>query len=57
MTTSSKLTRPERRTNGFCKQYPNDDFADDAQVLLDNLGKKDEEIIDNLTKKSKSGTE
>jgi TolA-binding protein len=41
----------------FLKQYPNDDFADDAQVLLDNLGKKDEEIIDNLTKKSKSGTE
>lgn len=41
----------------FLQQYPNDDFADDAQVLLDNLGKKDEEIIDNLTGKSKSDPE
>ena len=41
----------------FLQQYPNDDFADDAQVLLDNLGKKDEEIIDNITKKGPSGTE
>ncbi|HKK80010.1 MAG TPA: tetratricopeptide repeat protein [Phaeodactylibacter sp.] len=41
----------------FLQKYPNDDFADDAQVLLDNLGKKDEEIIDNLTGKSKSDTE
>lgn len=35
----------------FIETYPKDDFADDAQVLLENLGKDDQEIIDNLTKK------
>ena len=29
----------------FLAQYPQDDFADDARFLLDNLGKTDEEII------------
>ncbi len=29
----------------FLKKYPNDDFADDAQFLLKNLGKSPEEII------------
>jgi tetratricopeptide (TPR) repeat protein len=29
----------------FLKQYPNDDFADDAQFLLKNLGKSEEEIF------------
>ncbi|HMQ47842.1 MAG TPA: tetratricopeptide repeat protein [Saprospiraceae bacterium] len=29
----------------FLKKYPNDDFADDAKVLLDNLGKDEAEII------------
>ncbi len=29
----------------FLKKYPNDDFADDAQFLLNNLGKSPEEII------------
>lgn len=29
----------------FIEKYPNDDFADDTQFLLDNLGKDDEEII------------
>jgi len=29
----------------FLKKYPNDDFADDTQFLLNNLGKNDEEII------------
>lgn len=29
----------------FLARYPQDDFADDAQFLLDNLGKSDEEII------------
>ena len=29
----------------FIAKYPNDDFADDAQFLLDNLGKSEEEII------------
>ncbi len=29
----------------FLARYPEDDFADDTQFLLDNLGKNDEEII------------
>ncbi len=29
----------------FLKKFPNDDFADDTQFLLNNLGKNDEEII------------
>ena len=29
----------------FLKKFPNDDFADDTQFLLSNLGKDDEEII------------
>lgn len=29
----------------FLARFPNDGFADDAQFLLDNLGKPDEEII------------
>ncbi len=30
----------------FLKKYPNDDFADDTQFLLKNLGKTNEEIIE-----------
>ncbi len=33
----------------FLERYPEDDFADDAQVLLDNLGKNEQEIIEQLT--------
>lgn len=29
----------------FLEKFPNDDFADDTQFLLSNLGKNDEEII------------
>ncbi len=29
----------------FLKKYPNDEFADDTQFLLNNLGKTDDEII------------
>lgn len=29
----------------FLQKYPEDDFADDAQILLDNLGKTEEEIL------------
>ena len=35
----------------FLKKYPNDDFADDTKFLLENLGKKDEEIINSFGKK------
>jgi tetratricopeptide (TPR) repeat protein len=33
----------------FIEQYPDNEFADDAQFLLENLGKTDEEILQNLT--------
>jgi len=39
----------------FIADYPNDDFADDAQVLLDNLGKDEEEIIRSFTEKEEQG--
>lgn len=39
----------------FIADYPNDDFADDAQVLLDNLGKDEEEIIRSFTEKEEKG--
>jgi tetratricopeptide (TPR) repeat protein len=32
----------------FINKYPDHDFADDAQVMLDNLGKTDEEILREL---------
>lgn len=35
----------------FIKKYPKDDFADDAQFLLDNLGKSEEELIRAFQKK------
>jgi TolA-binding protein len=34
----------------FLNQYPNDEFADDAQFLLNNLGKSPEEIIKGFEK-------
>jgi len=52
-TLDSDLKRVEEareKYEAFIKNYPNDDFADDAQVLLDNLGKDDEEIIEAITK-------
>jgi len=35
----------------FLKKFPNDDFADDTQFLLSNLGKNDEEIIKSFGEK------
>ncbi len=37
----------------FLKKYPNDDFADDTQFLLDNLGKSEEELIKEFEAKQK----
>jgi len=37
----------------FLEKYPNDEFADDTQFLLENLGKSDEEMLEALTKKKK----
>lgn len=52
-TLDSDLKRVEEARDiykAFISTYPEDDFADDAQVLLDNLGKDDEEIIEAITK-------
>lgn len=35
----------------FLEKYPDNEFADDAQFLLDNLGKSEEEIIQSFLKK------
>ncbi len=35
----------------FLNAYPKDEFADDAQVLLENLGKSDEEMLESIQKK------
>lgn len=41
----------------FIKQYPEDDFVESAQVLLDNLGKDEEEIIRSLNAGAQDTTE
>ena len=38
----------------FLEKYPNDDFADDTQFLLKNLGKTDEEIIKSFSTEKKA---
>lgn len=40
-----RLEEARQMYEAFLTQYPQDDFADDAQFLLENLGKTDEEII------------
>lgn len=37
----------------FLQKYPSDEFADDAQFLLENLGKSEEEIIRGFQAKQK----
>jgi TolA-binding protein len=37
----------------FLETYPENGFADDTQMLLDNLGKSDEEILKDLEAKTK----
>ncbi|MDQ3141630.1 MAG: tetratricopeptide repeat protein [Bacteroidota bacterium] len=37
----------------FITKYPQNDFAKDARILLDNVGKSDEEVLENLMKKNK----
>lgn len=32
----------------FIAKYPNDDFVDDAQILIETMGKTDEEILESL---------
>lgn len=38
----------------FLREYPNHPFADDTQMLIDNLGKTDEEILRELEEKAKA---
>lgn len=37
----------------FIEKHPTDDFADDAEVLLENLGKSPEEMMQSLEEKAK----
>lgn len=39
------LVNAKRFYTEFLEKYPEDDFADDAQISLDNLGKSPEELI------------
>ena len=41
----------------FVADYPDDDFVDDAHILLENLGKDDEEIIRSFTEKNDAEAE
>lgn len=38
----------------FIVKYPDDDFADDAQFLLENLGKSDDELLRELQRKAEA---
>jgi tetratricopeptide (TPR) repeat protein len=37
--------------NEYLKKYPNGDFADDSKVLIENLGKSEEEVFEKLEEK------
>ncbi len=53
-TLDEDLKRPDEAKEAyqtFIQKYPNDDFADDAQALLDNIGKSEEEIFQEFEKK------
>ncbi len=39
--------------NEFIQKYPKSEFVDDAQMLIKNLGKSEEEILQELQKKNK----
>ena len=50
-----KLDEAKLAYEAFLQKYPNDDFADDAQFLLKNLGKSPEEIIKGFEGKVQQG--
>ncbi|MEN0006974.1 MAG: tetratricopeptide repeat protein [Bacteroidota bacterium] len=53
-TLDNDLKRPDEARKlyeEFLERYPEDDFADDTQFLLENLGKDDEEIIKSFQEK------
>jgi len=41
----------------FLEKYPDSDFSDDAQFLLENIGKSDEEMLELLHKSNPGPTE
>lgn len=45
-----ELEKARTAYQNFLSRYPNDEFSDDAKVLLQNLGKSDEEILSELEK-------
>lgn len=47
-----KLEEAKLAYEAFLQKYPNDEFADDAQFLLKNLGKSPEEIIKGFEQKA-----
>lgn len=47
----SQLDKAKMAYENFIKEYPNSELADDATVLLQNLGKDDAEILEELLKK------
>lgn len=50
------IMKAKEAYEAFIKKYPNDDFADDAQSLIDMLGKTDEQIGAELMAKQKKDT-
>ncbi len=48
-----KLEAAKVAYEAFLQKYPNDEFADDAQFLLKNLGKSPEEIIKGFEEQQK----
>ena len=49
------LVNARKYYSEFVKKYPNNDFADDAQMSLKNLGKSPEELIKEFEDKMKQG--
>ncbi|MEM1325313.1 MAG: tetratricopeptide repeat protein [Bacteroidota bacterium] len=45
------LEKAQQFYEQFLKEYPNSDFADDAEIMLTNLGKDDEELLEELLKR------
>lgn len=46
-----RYDKAKQAYEAFIAKYPNDEFADDAQFLLNNLGKSAEEIVKEFEKK------
>lgn len=49
----NRFEEAESAYRAFLEQYPDNEFADDAQFLLENLGKDEEEIIRSFEEKNR----